>query len=599
MKIFKPVRENPYLFCILLIAAILRFWGIWHDYPFSYYPDEVHFVKRSLAFGSGDLNPHWFHKPAFFMYLLFFEYGLFYVLGKIAGIFPNVDAFTAYYFKNAGPFILIGRVTVTLFGIATVYLVYRIGERFWSKQAGIYASLLLALCYGHIFSGQDVKADVPTTFFTVLSIYYLLRVCCEGFKSRDYILAGLFAGLGTASKYYSIALLPCILLIVMYEIIKNRKVNAFLKYLYSLIAFWGIYFMVSPYNFLDPLGRRSTFKKIVQLWNTIVPWKFDLYKLQGERSAEFLADNYEGNYIGKSIFNYLDVFFSFEGVGIVIGVIFMLSIILFLRNISIKKIALLSFPVLFSVVSIIINPSYTEPRHQLIIYPFLSVIAGVIIFEISGKLKNIKFVNIILGILLIFPLSSVIKNNVFMSRPDTRTVAKYWIEANIPSETRILVDESSVNISPDERYYKDMIERAIRYDKSQFTIHYGTLSRHSLMALPDTIYDISYIRFPWWRKREMQAGTYYATSDYDEDMGNPLKPVGVEEYEYYIRNGFKYAVVSSYKYDMFINGSKKSVRFPSYKKFYDELFERAVLIKEFNPEEHNTRGPTVKVLKIN
>jgi 4-amino-4-deoxy-L-arabinose transferase-like glycosyltransferase len=596
-KVISYLKEKP-IIIILLIASIVRLLGIWHDYPFSYNPDEGHFIKRSLSFGSGDFNPHWFHKPAFLMYLLFIEYSLFYLLGKMFSMFPNVDAFAVYYFKNAGPFILIGRITVALFGIATVYLIYKIGEKFWSKQTGIYASLLLALCYGHIFSGQDVKADVPTTFFSVLSMYYLLRVCGEGFKGSDYFFAGLFAGLGTATKYYSIVLLPCILLVVIYEAFRNRRVKTFLKFIYSLIAFWGIYFMVSPFNFLDPLGRRGTFKWMVKVWNTINLWKLDLYKLQGERSAEFLADNYKGSYIQKSIFNYLDVLFSPEGAGIVIGAIFALSLILFFRHMSIKKAALLSFPVLFSVISITMNPSYTKPRHQLIIYPFLAVIAGVVIFEVFGKIKNIKAVRITLGVMLIFPLFSIIANNVYMSKPDTRTEAKKWIETNIPSGTKMLVEESSVYISPDERYYKRMEERAKRHKKSQFARHADKSYHYSLMALPDITYNISYIRFPWWNKQEMKQGVYFVTSEYEKDMGNPLKPVGVEDYKYYVENKFQYVIVSSNKYENFLGNSDMSYNFPSFAKFYGDLFNNALLVKEFLPDGQRRRCPTIKIFKL-
>ncbi|PIV82235.1 MAG: hypothetical protein COW52_14685, partial [Nitrospirae bacterium CG17_big_fil_post_rev_8_21_14_2_50_50_9] len=354
--------RNYYILLVLVVAAVLRFWGIRHGYPFSYYPDEQHFINRAVSFGSGDFNPHWFHKPAFLMYLLFFEYGLFYIIGKTLGYFSDVAAFAVYYFKNPWPFILIGRMTVTLFGIATVYVTYRIGERFWSKRVGLYASLLLALCYGHIFSGQDVKADVPTAFFTVLSVYNLLSIVENDFQAKDYIRAGLFAGLGTATKYYPIALLPCILAASLYEMFRRKKLLVFRKYIYALISFWGIYFLSSPYNFLDPLGRKATFGQIVKMFNMISPYKLNLYApFQGKE--EVLATRYENHYLLKSVYNYIHVLFSQEGAGIVIAVIFILGLIYMFAKLSIKNSILLSFPVIFSVISIITSPSYTEVRH--------------------------------------------------------------------------------------------------------------------------------------------------------------------------------------------------------------------------------------------
>ena len=592
------LKNNPVVI-VLILASILRFWGIWHDYPFSYYPDEEHFVNRAVAFGSGDLNPHWFHKPAFFMYLLFFEYGLFYLIGMLAGLFSDVNSFILFYFKSIGPFIVIGRITATLFGISTVFMTYKIGKKFWSKETGIYASLIMAVCYGHVFAGQDVKADVPTAFFTVLSVYYLLRVVSCGHRNSDYILSGIFAGLGTATKYYPIALLPCILLVALIAVISKKRMIYLLKYLYSFIAFWGIYFIVSPYNFLDPLGRRSTFGKIVQFWNTISPWKTNIFELEGQKANNFLAHNRDGDYLLNSFLNFFNVLFSNEGVGIIIGIVFVLALIVALRKLSLKKFVLIMFPVLFSIISIVMNPSYTEARHQLIIYPFMSVLAGILICDIAGRAKKPLYLNIFLLVLLLMPLYSIIENNMMNCKDDTRTLAKNWIETNIPAGTKMLVNEESVKLSPDNKYYEKLIIASKKHQKGQFTTHLETLYKYSLKALPEITYDITYIRFPWWKDKEEKEGVNYATSEHDKDMGNPLKPVGVMHYEFYQDNGYEYIIVSSDKYyKYFMDNSLKSINYPSFDLFYRTLFNRALLIKEFDPIVNNSRGPVVKIFKV-
>src|SRR5262245_20678761 len=65
------------LAAVLLLAAGLRLWGLTHDLPFSYFGDELHLLKMSAAMGTGDLNPHWFHKPAFLNYLMLLGFGLY------------------------------------------------------------------------------------------------------------------------------------------------------------------------------------------------------------------------------------------------------------------------------------------------------------------------------------------------------------------------------------------------------------------------------------------------------------------------------------------------------------------------------------------
>jgi len=115
--------EIGWLVGVLVIGALARLWAIGHDLPFVYYGDELHMMSRSLGFGTGDLNPHWFHKPALYMYIIFFEYGVYYVVGRIFGLFPNVDAFAVHYFRDPTVFALLGRLTSAFCGLGCVVVV--------------------------------------------------------------------------------------------------------------------------------------------------------------------------------------------------------------------------------------------------------------------------------------------------------------------------------------------------------------------------------------------------------------------------------------------------------------------------------------------
>jgi 4-amino-4-deoxy-L-arabinose transferase-like glycosyltransferase len=592
------IKKYPFV-PVLLLAALFRLWGIWHDYPYSYYPDEEHFMKRALSLGSGDLNPHWFHKPAFLMYTLFFEYGLFFILGKLTGFFTSVESFAVYFFQNQGPFILIGRLTVAIFGITTVYITYRIADRFWGRTAGLFASLLLALSYGHVFASQNIKADVPATFFTVLSVYYLLKACSEGFRTGDYMLSGLFAGLGTATKYYSIAVLPLIMIVVVYEIIISRKLYPLKKYIVSLVSYWITYFVASPYNFIDPLGRRSTFRHFIKLWNMIMPQKIEYAKLAGEQSSAFHHGGIAIDAVINSIIHYWKVLISVQGMGMVIVLITAVSLVRILQKISLQKAVLMIFIFIFITISTVLNPSYVEPRHQLIIYPFLCVISGIALQEIFCIYRMKWLISLAMAVVLLIPLSNILKHNFILVRPDARTLAKEWIEENINSGTKVLVEDGSVKISPGRRYYMTLLESAEKTEPGQFTVHARTAYNYAIKALPEITYDISYIRFPWWLKKEKRKGLHRADSAYDRDMANPLKPVGVMPYEYYKENGFEYVVVTSRKFPQFLKkNSKPSQNFPSFYRFYSELFRKGRLVKEFSPSKLRLRGYEVKIFKI-
>ena len=247
----KMTRESKQVIAILVLAALMRILGIWHDYPYSYFPDEEHFVNRAVSFGSGDLNPHWFHKPAFLMYLLFFEYGFYFVIGKILGIFPSVDEFAISFFQNKGPFLLIGRFTVALFGIATVFLTYLVGKEHFNRRTGLLAAIFLSFVVAHIASSQVVKADVPSTFFTILAFYFIAKIYTSG-ALKYYILSGVFVGLGTATKYYTVLLIPTIVLTHIFYLRKTgipvlrNLVNK--ASIFCALSFLLTFFVASPYN---------------------------------------------------------------------------------------------------------------------------------------------------------------------------------------------------------------------------------------------------------------------------------------------------------------------------------------------------------------
>ena len=204
--------EQVGLALVLVLAAGLRLPGLFQDLPFSFYGDELHFVERSMALGTGDLNPHWFHKPAFLMYILTFFYGLHYVIGAWLGRFESVDAFGAYFLADQGNFILIGRVVVAAFAVATVYMVYKIGRRVFDKEVhGLTAALVLAVLPAAVAASQSVKADVPAGFFVAWAAYSFLGTRATS-RLRPLLIASALAGVAMGTKYYGIILIPVFLL---------------------------------------------------------------------------------------------------------------------------------------------------------------------------------------------------------------------------------------------------------------------------------------------------------------------------------------------------------------------------------------------------
>ena len=587
---------------IILLAGVLRLWGIWHGYPYSYYPDEAHFVKRALSFGSGDFNPHWFHKPAFYMYVLFFEYGLYFLIGKIAGIWSSISDFAVSYIKNPGPFYLIGRFTTILFSLGSIWVVYKLGERHFKKGSGIVAALLLSLSYGHVAASQNIKADTPAMFFVILSMFFLLNYLRDK-KRSDLIWTAAFAGMGTATKAYPIVmLLPIVIGVILAHsygersIVSRQMGKAAFRIGIALAVFSLFYFVCSPYNFIDPLGRKSTFSPFFSVVAKISPL------FGGERTVGPGDSICQKMGLLQGAIDYLRVLMATTGMGITIAGVGILGMWYLLFQLNKQVFLFLLYPILFIAASVLTNPGYAESRHQLPVYPFLAITGAALIVRL-GETKGLRTSLVYIGLIvcLCYPFFNIVNRGVHLSREDTRNMAKAWIEANIPSGTRILMDESGPKLLRNKEGIQNILQKAEQADqKGQFTAHYASYLKYQLLVAEDTVaYDLHEIRLPWWRESQVREGTHYLTSDYDKDMGNPLRPVGVKDYDYYVKNGFEYAIVASYEYKSFLSDNTSSKKFPAFARFYRELFDKGKLIKEFSPNRGVKKpGPEIKILRF-
>src|SRR3989338_10956329 len=108
---------------ILIAGFALRMWGIDFGLPFLYHADEPIIVNHALAYGSGDLNPHFFKIPPLVSYLLFVCYGIYYLIAHLSGFVANTDEFLSIFVSDPTSFYLVARIIFgAVCGTATVYL---------------------------------------------------------------------------------------------------------------------------------------------------------------------------------------------------------------------------------------------------------------------------------------------------------------------------------------------------------------------------------------------------------------------------------------------------------------------------------------------
>ena len=183
----------------LLLALGLRFYGLdWDDgYPFTPHPDE-----RAILMNVGELrlpplgdlhllgsaedspwNPGWFPYGSFPLYLLkLVQYGY----GWLTGV-------------DLHDLRIAGRAISALADLAAVGVIYLLGRRVYGRREGLLAAFMASVAVIHIQLSHFYAVDTLLALFVVAALYFMYRIAQDG-RPRDSVLAGVFIGLGLATK---------------------------------------------------------------------------------------------------------------------------------------------------------------------------------------------------------------------------------------------------------------------------------------------------------------------------------------------------------------------------------------------------------------
>jgi 4-amino-4-deoxy-L-arabinose transferase-like glycosyltransferase len=200
---------------IACLALGMRIWGLGFDLPILYHRDEARYVTIPLQIiKTGDYNPHFFNYPTLFFYLLATVYVVYFLFMASRGQVGNLDGLVLpdqvlqnVVGKATMPSqFLVGRGVVALTGTLTVLLVYWLTRKEFGRRAALIAALWLCFSPTHIRNSHFIAPDVTMTLLAMASFAFSYLVFCEG-RTRDYVLAGLLAGLAVSTKYNAYAIL--------------------------------------------------------------------------------------------------------------------------------------------------------------------------------------------------------------------------------------------------------------------------------------------------------------------------------------------------------------------------------------------------------
>ncbi len=490
-------KINWLLMLIVALGLGLRLWGINYGLPYTYGPDEPTYVTITLQMlRTGDLNAHWWYYPSLMFYLNAAAFLIYFSFGRILGFvsfaspadFPLPEIVTMGVGRLALPAeFLIARGMTALFSAAAIGLVYFIGRRlFSSRWAAMLAALFCAVSPTIIGLSHRFAPDIFAMFFSLVSFLFAIQIVDEP-RLRNYVFAGIGAGLAIASKYNAGLVLVALVAahFLLFGIAGWRR-----KELYVAAVATALAFMIgTPFAVLD----------FQNFWDG-VRWQAFSYAAEGHAGAE-----------GNALMWYVTYLWQSEGL-VALGAA--VSAVLILFNRSKQNLVLLSFPLVYFVfVSLLL---VRNDRTILLIVPFLallatSFVAGLHEWSIQRlrlpRAVAVAALSAVIALCALSPLQSVAIANSQLGVVDSRETARVWIDRNLPAGSRVALEGYSPYVDTDRFVVHgefSMIDRSpewyVQNGYEYLVFSYGAFGRYyeNPVQYPDQMarYVDFFARFP-------------------------------------------------------------------------------------------------------
>jgi len=498
---------------IIALALAARLVGIDWGLPNVFHVDENWFAGLAYKHFQGNLNPHFFHVPSLYTYLVTGAWGLYYLGGKVLGTFSSTADFLAAYLRNATAFILLGRLITVAFSLGTVFLLFRLGRKMFNLRTGLLAALFLTFSLEHVKISHDMLPDVAMIFFLLPSFLFIWYVYTRG-RVIDYLLAGLFAGLAFTTKYGGLFLFLPLLLAHIFRQSENKK--PLWKWVFDLrlvgagLVFIAVFFLGTPYALLDFQKFKTDF-----LWQSQHLTSLGHYGTSTSLPAWLF---------------YLRHGFK-ENIGALAQWLVLGGLILGLVKRRKKDILLLAMPlVMFLLIG---SWKAYATRYLLPIAPFFILMAAVFLdfaLDQIGPLARRAKIPLrpglekvlaaaLAAVFFIPPVVKVIRFDEQLTRPDTRVVAQKWVEANIPPRTRMAVESYGPPFSR-QRYIV-----LLRHSLSEVDLDWLSFRKVRYVVVNDIMYG-RFLEAPQTFPRE---ASFYKSLDQNAVLVKTFRPRWDEE----------------------------------------------------------------------
>lgn len=503
----------PAIIGTVALGAGLRIWGMGWGLPtaqhyFSYHPDETIVLLSAMQvnFFDGQLDPGFYNYGSLYIYMVS-------IAVLLASCWGLVDIVAAGSFSAIGEFAklyMAGRVVALLLGIATVYLVYVLGKRAYGRGIGLLAALFMAIMPLHVMHSKFLAVDVPATFFAAAALVFALRIT-DGHRVRDYLLAGLFAGLAAGTKYNA----GLVVLSPMVAHFASDKAQPIRRVLSAKLA--AVVPMAAVGFLIGTPGAVLNFDAFS---------KDFVYEVAHTSTGHGLV--FAGTACGyiHHLTNSL-----WPGMGLPLLVLAVAGVVYAVRKHTTADLALLMFVIAYY--GLIGAAQVKFARYTMPLLPLLAVLAARFCVEMADRREaGVKLAKstgyIVIAVFVLFTaytLTYSLALDRMFAATDTRDRAADWVRHNVPPFAAIGLPTIPWFYTPPLDTYFGLLDPADRFERSQEFMDY------ILVVSEDTEWDAEFL--------ELQAPEHVILSEFEYYDRLRIGDPAAREYFHVLRRDYR------------------------------------------------------------
>jgi 4-amino-4-deoxy-L-arabinose transferase-like glycosyltransferase len=514
-----PLLSFLGLFLVTLALIIPGIpWGIGSAEHFYY--DETQYVPPAIDIIMGDFFSQPILNPPLLRFILAAEYKLYLTILEYGDGLQGYANYKHYFLCNSALFYYIARGNNILFYFGIILLMYLIGRALDLRPVYALGSAFgLAIMPVNVRYAQLATNDMLLLFLLEMALFFSI-LGYRRTRLKYFFLAGVAGGLATATKFNGILIFFSLSL--AYLLARKKDKNA-LK-LQGLGLIWLVsslvFFTFCPYIFTD---FRAIFhilpKPLVK--GAILFWQESDYSMAYRTIREI-----------------------YRQAGLPFILLALFGIRPFWQRNKQPFLIFCSLPAILFLALISIQFFYYRFVMSILIFLPISAMSALMWLQEQGSSPRRQKILIALCLALAFipPLIKICELDYVLLQPDTRNIAKDWVEAHIPENSKIALEPFSIPLNNYRISCKDQ--------------HLG--------------YEIFY----FW------DGRYY-------------------DYSFFVREKFDYVAISSAMHDEYFKHPEK---YPKIMKFYTDLKTKGTLLQTFSSymrfEDALTMKGTIELYKI-